>query len=270
MILTCPECATSYFVDDDRIPPVGRSVKCSSCGARWKALPDGEAAPRPAPAPPPPPPAVSEPTPPDDLDFVPTAPPKAGRRPPPRGKSEPKGRPVLAIGIGVLALLAVSAGAAAIFREQVAGMVPGSAKLFAAVGLPVNTIGLNFETVTWKPTFVGGHPVMAVAGAIRNTTKHPVDTPPVRISLMDKQGRALAEYQLTVTNGVVPPGGVRHFATNLPEPPAGMVRFDIAFDPTAAKPAPHHAGPAATAHAPEPVEAKPLPADSPDALPHHE
>src|SRR3954469_19508388 len=53
MILTCPECATSYFVDDSRIGPAGRTVKCSHCGARWTARPDG-AEPPPAPAPPPP------------------------------------------------------------------------------------------------------------------------------------------------------------------------------------------------------------------------
>src|SRR5216110_3299532 len=41
MILTCPECATSYFVDDSRISPAGRTVKCSNCGARWTALPAG-------------------------------------------------------------------------------------------------------------------------------------------------------------------------------------------------------------------------------------
>ena len=40
MILTCPECATSYFVDDSRIPAGGRSVKCTSCGARWRVMPD--------------------------------------------------------------------------------------------------------------------------------------------------------------------------------------------------------------------------------------
>src|SRR5437588_11004250 len=52
MILTCPECATSYFVDDSRISPAGRTVKCSSCGARWTALPEGgEAAPTPLSAP---------------------------------------------------------------------------------------------------------------------------------------------------------------------------------------------------------------------------
>src|SRR3569623_481467 len=54
MILTCPECATSYFVDDSRISRAGRVVKCSSCGARWTAVPDaGESA-----EPPPPEPAV--------------------------------------------------------------------------------------------------------------------------------------------------------------------------------------------------------------------
>src|ERR1700761_555864 len=41
MILTCPECATSYFVDDARIPAHGRRVRCSSCAHRWLAGPDG-------------------------------------------------------------------------------------------------------------------------------------------------------------------------------------------------------------------------------------
>src|SRR6185312_3623916 len=50
MILTCPECATSYFVDDSRISPAGRTVKCSNCGARWTATPEG-AADAPAPEP---------------------------------------------------------------------------------------------------------------------------------------------------------------------------------------------------------------------------
>src|SRR5258708_10894831 len=40
MILTCPECATGYFVDDAQIRPGGRSVKCAACGARWIAQPD--------------------------------------------------------------------------------------------------------------------------------------------------------------------------------------------------------------------------------------
>src|SRR5258708_20035722 len=53
MILTCPECATSYFVDDSRISPAGRTVKCSNCGARWTAFPEAaEAAQDEPPSPP--------------------------------------------------------------------------------------------------------------------------------------------------------------------------------------------------------------------------
>src|SRR5215831_1438457 len=37
MILTCPKCATGYFVDDGQIGSVGRKVRCAACGARWTA-----------------------------------------------------------------------------------------------------------------------------------------------------------------------------------------------------------------------------------------
>src|SRR5579871_1981003 len=40
MILTCPECATGYFVEDDQIPAAGRSVRCAACGHRWSARPE--------------------------------------------------------------------------------------------------------------------------------------------------------------------------------------------------------------------------------------
>ncbi|MEO1135888.1 MAG: zinc-ribbon domain-containing protein [Pseudomonadota bacterium] len=35
MIITCPDCATRYDVDDDRFSPSGRSVRCSACGESW-------------------------------------------------------------------------------------------------------------------------------------------------------------------------------------------------------------------------------------------
>jgi predicted Zn finger-like uncharacterized protein len=274
MILTCPECATSYFVDDDRIPAAGRSVKCSSCGNRWRALPEGESELGPQPAAPATaavPFPVSEPEDvapagsSDDLEFVP-GPAPASRQAKPKAKAKGGSRG-LAIGVMVLGLLAAGAGAVAALREQVAGMVPGTAPLFAAIGLPVNTLGLAFEGVAWKPTFLAGRPVMAVTGAIRNVTKGPIEAPSVRVSLLDDKKAVLAAYELSVTNARVPPGGLRYFAWNLPDPPAGAHNLEIGFNLAAKGEA--ASGEAAEPH-PEAVEAKALPDGAPDALPHHE
>lgn len=35
MIITCPNCATRYDVDDDRFSPNGRSVRCAECNESW-------------------------------------------------------------------------------------------------------------------------------------------------------------------------------------------------------------------------------------------
>jgi predicted Zn finger-like uncharacterized protein len=273
MILTCPECATSYFVDDDRIPAAGRSVKCSSCGNRWRAMPEGEAEAEFEPAPSPAPVETLEPEDEapgaagdDDIEFVP-APVKAGRKPPAKAR-EKGGSRGLVVGVVLLGVLAAAGGAAAVFREQVAGMVPGSAAVFAAIGLPVSDVGLSFEGVTWKPTFLAGRPVMAVTGAIRNTTKKSVEASGVRVSLLSKAKADLATYELTVTNARIPPGGLRYFAYNLQDPPAGVDKLAIAFNTGAGH---LDVGRAEAGHAAAaPVEAQPLPSDSPDALPHHE
>jgi predicted Zn finger-like uncharacterized protein len=272
MILTCPECATSYFVDDARIPPKGRRVKCSSCGARWLATPDGatgldeeaggfeddlaiegpEATAPPA----------------EDIDFVA---PVTRARP---AAAKPR-RTGLFVGGAVAAVLIVALGAAIALREQVAMAVPGAGAVFAAVGLPVSDLGLVIEGVKSTPTFEAGRPVLMVTGAVRNVRDQPAKVPSIRISLLDRNGKPVFTKVVDPVDPKVVPGDARrYFAVGLPDPPSGARELEIGFEaggkqtlPTT--PIEHAAAAAKAAAVPEPAEAQGLPAGSPDALESH-
>lgn len=282
MILTCPDCATSYFVDDARIPAEGRSVKCSACGNRWRAFPEPAAETPAPPEGPVPPPEPFEPDLADDIvaegPEIPAPPPPAveavaeeepalrPRRPPP----QPPRRKPAAVGTVVAwsaaaAVVALVAGGL-VFREAVVGIWPASAGLYAAVGLPADRLGLVIDQVKTQPTFQAGRPVLSVTGAIRNTRGEAVTAPPLRVSLLDKAGKPIAARLARPLNARIPPGATRYFAIAIPDPPVGLATLDIAFEAAA----PPGSAPAVEAVlAPEPVEAEPLPADDPGAPAGH-
>jgi predicted Zn finger-like uncharacterized protein len=286
MILTCPECATSYFVDDAKVPAGGRLVKCTSCGARWTAM--KEAAPAPAPAAPRPAPAKApEPFVPaaaDDLEVVPIDPAalaaaRAARTAP---KKEAAGKVAVWAAAGlVVAALIVSA---ILFRAQIVRIFPASQAAYAGLGMPVNALGLVIENVTAKPVFQGGRPVLAVAGVIRSLRDEAAVSPPIRINLLDRAGKPVASKIATPLDANVPGHAVRHFAIAILDPPASVhdleVTFEAAKGEAARGPPAVHAPVAAADHAaghalvaasgPAPEEAKPLTPGSQDALPQHD
>ena len=288
MILTCPDCATSYFVDDSKIPADGRVVKCASCGARWTATHEAslelhaseeEGA------------VAIEPAIPD-VDDKPILElsgedlPKAFRA---KADTERRVREAAATGIiwaGMAAALVLLIALAIIFRVDVVRLWPRTASAYAGVGLPVNSLGLVIEGVRFEPSLQEGHAALSVSGMIRNIENEPVVTPPLRISLLNAEGKAVATKIARPADARIPPGETRHFAIALLDPPASAKELEVAFaprEPFSLKvkqgdpPAPAR-GPAAPvlrsasepAAPPVPVEARPLPAGSPDALPAHD
>ncbi|HEY9235389.1 MAG TPA: DUF3426 domain-containing protein, partial [Phenylobacterium sp.] len=218
MILTCPECATSYFVDDSKIPPGGRAVKCANCGARWTAVPEGAAEPEPEPVVLEP--AIAEPEPEaalgglsaDDL-------PRAFRA---RKDTERKVREATATGVvwaGMAAALVLLIALAMIFRVDVVKLWPRTASAYAGVGLPVNSLGLVIEGVRFEPSLQEGHAALSVSGMIRNIENEPIVTPPLRISLLDEKGEPIATKIARPADARIPPGETRHFAIALLDPP---------------------------------------------------
>lgn len=272
MILTCPDCATSYFVDDDRVPAKGRTVKCSSCGNRWHATPESGAAPE---APPPRAPVQSEVSAAprvraapmiDDLEVIGPIVEVAPKTPPKPARAR-KSRLGLFLGLGAAASLVAAIGAAVLFRQQIIDLAPAGAPVFRAVGLEVDTLGLVIEDVVSRAVLQGGRPVLSITGVIYNKTDAATLAPPIRISLLDKDGAAVAGLLAQPLNARVPPGARRYFAVSLPDPPSSARKLEVAFDPTAtvAVAAAPASGPAADV-----VDAKPLPAHSPDAITPHE
>ena len=223
MILTCPECATGYFVEDGQIRAAGRAVRCAACGHRWTAYPErpldlvsseaqGAIATRPAPEP------EAEPAPLTGEDL-----PRVFRD---RAVEEKRMREAALKGAvwgGAALAVAVAVGLALVFREGVVRAWPQTASIYAAIGLPVNITGLVIEQVRAEPSLQDGHATLAVSGVIRNITDHPVLAPPLRISLFNAQGKRVAGQIAELGNARVPPGETRHFVTSIFDPPFSAV-----------------------------------------------
>jgi predicted Zn finger-like uncharacterized protein len=279
MILTCPECATSYFVDDSRVPAAGRLVKCTSCGARWTAVRDAPAEPvSPVSDAGPAPMEESEtfvPAVEDDLEVLPIAPamvpPARFLRAAPEKEAAGKVAVWAIAGVVVVGLIV----SAIVFRGQVVRLWPASQTTYAGLGLPVNALGLVIEGVSAKPVFQGGRPVLAVTGAIRSVRDAAASAPAIRISLLDRAGKPVAAKVATPLDAVVPGRATRHFAIAIIDPPASVHNLEVAFEAAPKGAPPHgaaavHAPVSAPAASPVPVDAQPLPPGSQDALPQHD
>jgi predicted Zn finger-like uncharacterized protein len=244
MILTCPACSTRYQADAAKFPPEGRDVRCAKCSHVWRQAgpepeyvappePVAEAVPEPAPAyqaPPPPPP---EPVPESyaqvrvrDLEPQPQAEVQAAevRRP---LSSSPV---VLKAGWIVLGLAVVAVFACAyLFRQQIAGAWPQSASVYAALGVKVNTAGLEFEDYAYHQDVQDGKVVLTVTGSIRNITARELPVPQVRVGLVDDERRELYHWTFAPEVMTLRPGQTTRFVTRLSSPPEGARQLNLRF-----------------------------------------
>ena len=127
MILTCPNCATGFFVADHMIGAEGRRVKCDECGEVWlggaQARPPMSAQPVAAPA------SIS-------VEAAPDAQSPSGmfalRKTPPAPRRAPTRRRALIIALAVLALAVVGL---IVFQGGVVKTWPATNSAYRALGL---------------------------------------------------------------------------------------------------------------------------------------
>jgi predicted Zn finger-like uncharacterized protein len=242
MILTCPQCATRYFLPDVQIGREGRAVKCTSCGNVWRAE---------APEPEPPeidlshqlepaaerePPAFADP----EAEFASGAQRRAEILRQKKAEAERKQRQAgvitAAVWAGLVTAVAILLTLAAVFRIQVVRWWPGMATAYAALHMPVNASGLLIDRVQAAPAIVQGHRSLMVTGVLTNASAAPRSAPAFHVNILDKAGRVLAQRVIQTTPPVaLKVGEARRFQLQLADPPPGAddVEVTLALPPAA-------------------------------------
>ena len=127
-----------------------------------------------------------------------------------------------------LTLLAVNAALIG-WRSDVVRVMPQTASLFAAIGLPVNLRGLAFMDVTTTKETHDGVTVLLVQGAIANISRQPRDVPRIRLAVKNDAGAEVYTWTSLPVHPVLAPGDAEQFTTRLASPPADghavVVRF---------------------------------------------
>jgi predicted Zn finger-like uncharacterized protein len=144
-----------------------------------------------------------------------------------RARNQPRsGRPSLT----TLLVLLVAINAALIgWRTDVVRVMPQTASLFAAIGLPVNLRGLVFSDVATVTEAHDGVTMLVVQGTITNITKQPRDVPRIRLAMKNGAGAEVYSWTSLPERTVLAPGDSEPFRTRLASPPPDGNAVEVRF-----------------------------------------
>jgi predicted Zn finger-like uncharacterized protein len=233
MILSCPNCATSYTIDEAQLGPAGRTVRCAACKSTWHA---------------------QTPEDPIDLGLSPDPQPDAkteriadlqgvkAKKVPLKYRAmiedKKRGKALMAQGLvwGALAacILAVLA-AGYLLRVDVVRAFPRIAGAYAMVGMKVNGTNLQFGQYTADAGFRGGRFVVTVRAQVRNLSDQPTPVPPVHVRLYDATLQQFDSEVMSSGGLVVGPYATRTLAFDIPDPKNLTSSLDLDFDLLAMK-----------------------------------
>ncbi len=212
MIITCPNCQTRFRIDPEALAPRGKMVRCSQCGHRWFAEPP-----------------AGEPEPPPLPDNSPI------ERPPETGAATPtgaRGRPATLAIVGWLLVVLVVLLLAGVLlgRNEIVAAWPQTATLYRQLGLPVTmSLELELRDLGSERIEERGITILRVTGEIVNPTREERILPPLRVALLDAEGRELDFGLFDPPRRRLPPGATARFDARLVDPPAAAASFVVTF-----------------------------------------
>jgi predicted Zn finger-like uncharacterized protein len=129
----------------------------------------------------------------------------------------------------VIVLLLAVLGALIGWRSDVVRVMPGTASLFAAVGLPVNLRGLALTDITTTREAHDGATILVVQGTITNISKQPRDVPRIRFAVRNDQGAVVYTWTSLPERTALAPGDSEPFQTRLASPPPDGRVVEVRF-----------------------------------------
>lgn len=218
MLIVCPSCASEYTIDAAHVGPAGRTVRCAGCRTTWQV--SAEAAPAEAPAEPP----IAV-----EAESRRSGPRKKAARKPVAKKARPGlPRRLPWPAAAALAGLAVVVGALA-GREAVVRRLPQAARLYAAVGLPVNLRGLALADVAAYQTPGADGGVLVVEGDVLNPTKRGIRMPGILVEVRDARDVPVYHWIAEPPRHGLEPAESARFRAKLAAPPAEGRRVLVRF-----------------------------------------
>ncbi|WP_158815956.1 MJ0042-type zinc finger domain-containing protein [Methylocapsa sp. S129] len=238
MLIVCKTCASSYHIPREILGENGCRLRCVGCGEAWEVTPEaietGGA------------PIV-------EGQRVASEAPEVTRgglhfRPQDfssqaqvawRGQDTPtrKLRGVFssipnikgaAGGLAALLILGCAMGALAA-RAAIVKAAPNTARVFAAIGLPVNLRGLALDNVRTNIFDSGDRKVLIVEGAVVNLRDSSMEAPNMRIALRGVDKRELYVWTAPAPKAQLGPNEQVAFRTRLAAPPDGVSDVFVRF-----------------------------------------
>jgi hypothetical protein len=134
---------------------------------------------------------------------------------------------------GWLAILAAVGGVlvtAVLAPERMVRLLPGTAAIYAAMGVPVNVRGLEFSNLGYR--WAGdnaGRPALEIAGEVTNITTEPLIVPTVVFALLDEDGLEIFHWATVIRRSALPPGKTTRFQARIPAPPEAVRGLQVHF-----------------------------------------
>jgi predicted Zn finger-like uncharacterized protein len=210
MVVVCRTCSATYHIPDEILGDETCRFRCARCGHSWDLAPPpvltGALAPFRGAA------ALGR--------TVGTAPSRS-----PRFGAPARRR------FGALAIAAVVAVAMAAVAERarIVAALPAAGGVYAAIGLPVNPVGIAISAVSARLGAGGDKSLLAVEGALVNLRGKETVAPDLRIALRAADGRELYVWTTRPPKDRLAAGERAPFVARLAAPPPGVVDALVKF-----------------------------------------